>query len=38
MEGVTRLAKSWAAVGVLLEEDLQYLWLVEHLGPKGPSM
>ena len=28
--------KSWAAVGVLLEEDLRYLWLVEHLGLKGP--
>lgn len=26
----------WAAVGVLLEEGLQYLWLVEHLGLKGP--
>ena len=38
VEGVTRPAKSWAAVGVLLEEDLRYLWLVEHLGLKGPSM
>ena len=34
MEGVTRPAKSWAAVGVLLEEDLRYLWLVEYLGLK----
>ena len=23
-------------MGVLLEEDLRYLWLVEHLGLKGP--